>query len=420
MRGTWRRRVIKGFGVVVLVGIVLMVALVLRAKWLVERSYADVPEPTITADTSPEGVARGEMLFHSICIECHGGADGRATGKHLTEIPAFLGDFWSANLAHPERGVHTLSDGKIARAIRVGVVSDGRLSAAMNGFGKIGDRDVAALLGYMRSRPPAFAPGGETQPKTRLTLTGAFILTYVAKVHVDPALPSSVVAVPPKDRTVAYGRYMTEVFDCAGCHTEGFGADKMNSDGAFAGGFELVDPNGVKIWTKNITPDEDTGIGRWSVDDFERAVTAGVGPHGYVVRRPMPRFSRLDRTDVEAIYAFLRTVPKVHRQNTEGGSPVEKTISADPPEALFAKLGCVSCHGENAPHRDKIAAAIGKSDDAVADWILDPQTIKPGAAMPSFKTMLDRDQAKALARYVKTLGRERLAATSNETATAKP
>ena len=42
------------------------------------------------------------------------------------------------------------------------------------------------------------------------------------------------------------------------------------------GGFDLVDPAGAKIWSKNITPDEATGIGKRSVDDFERAVGRGI------------------------------------------------------------------------------------------------------------------------------------------------
>src|SRR5689334_10600694 len=116
----WRRRIAVGLAAVALVA----VGLVAWAKWVVGRSYAGVPEPAIVADTSPEGVARGELLFQSICFECHGGADGRATGKRLDEVPAFLGEFRSANLAHPERGVRKLTDGKIARTIRTGVLSD--------------------------------------------------------------------------------------------------------------------------------------------------------------------------------------------------------------------------------------------------------------------------------------------------------
>lgn len=384
-------------------GVVLLaLGLMARAEWVVSRSYADVAEPPIVADRSPAAVARGELLFHSICIECHGGSDGRPTGKHLAEVPAFLGDFYSANLAHPTQGVRTLSDGKIARAMRHGVLPDGRLSPVMTSFAAIGDADVAAILGYIRSSTPVFEPAGEAQPRTRLTLVGKLMLTYVGGlgVHGEP----SGVPVPPKAPTVEYGRYMTQVLDCATCHTEGFGDDKMHGPGAFAGGFELVDPTGTKIWSKNITPDEATGIGRWSVDDFERAIARGVTPDGYLVRKPMPLFSRLDRTDAEAIYAYLRTVPKVTRANTPGGAPLRRPSAGDPPELLFTSLGCVTCHGASSPHRDKLANAVSKPDEAVADWILDPQATRPGSIMPSFKSVLTRDEALALARYAKSAG----------------
>lgn len=395
------RKVWKVVGISGLVLALAAAALVLRAHWVLERSYADVPEPPITADTSPEGVARGELLFHSICFECHGGADGRATGKALYDVPSFLGEVYAANLAHPEHGVRRRTDGQLARVIRHGVLPDGRLSVLMNAFGKIGDRDVAAILGYLRSPARVFDPAGEDQPRTRFTLTGKVILTYVAKVGVRA--PTSGMPVPPKEPTAAYGRYMVDVLDCGGCHTDGFASDKTEKPGAFAGGFELTDPLGAKIWTKNITPDDETGIGRWSAEDFHRAVTAGTTPTGELVRRPMPMFARLDRTDTEAVYAYLRTVPKVHRRNVPGGTARPSTPESA--EVLFARLGCAGCHGDGAVHRDKLAGALAKSDDEVADWILDPQAKKPGVLMPPFKSVIDREQAIALARYAKSRAR---------------
>lgn len=400
------RRLVKGIAWIVALGLVVVGVLVARARALVEGDYSHVPEPAIVADTTPQGIARGEMLFNTICMECHGGPDGRATGKHLDEVPAFLGTFYSANLAPPETGVHRRTDGQLARVLRTGVLPDGRLSAAMTGFGKIGDADVAAILGYMRSNAPPFQPGGDTQPRSRISMTGAFILTYVSKLQIDDGPPKRI-PVPAKAPTVEYGGYMAVVLDCVGCHTEGFGADKANDPNAFAGGFELTDPTGTPIYTKNITFDDETGIGRWSVDDFERAVTRGVTPSGHVVRKPMPLFSRLDRTDVEALYAFLKSRPKVRRENRPGGHPIEKARPGDPPEVLFVNLGCAACHGESGPHRDKLAGAIDKADADVAAWILDPQATKPGAAMPSFKGQLDPAQAESLARYAKELARRR-------------
>jgi mono/diheme cytochrome c family protein len=398
------RKMLRLGAALALLGLVALGVLVARAKWQLERDYAYVTEPPIAADRSLAGVARGEMLFQALCMECHGGADGRATGKRLDEVPAFLGQFWSANLAHPTHGVQRRRDGQLARVLRNGVLPDGRLSLVMNGFGKLGDADVAALLGYMRSGAPAFAPGGTDQPRTQLSLVGALIAVYVADVNVDA--PTSGVAVPTKAPSVAYGRYMANAMDCVGCHTAGFANDKLGEEGAFAGGFELTDPTGTPIFSRNITFDARTGIGRWSLDDFQRAVTGGVRPDGYLVRKPMPMFARLDRTDIEAIYAFLRSVPKVSRANTPGGHPAQKTGAGDPPDQLFTSLGCAGCHGSERPYRDKIKGALEKSDDEVAAWILNPQALRPGSAMPSFAGAIDRAQAKKLAAYVKELAKK--------------
>src|SRR5690554_4629162 len=124
-----RRKVLKGLALFAGALLVVFVALVVRAKWILNRDYSSVAHPAIAADGSVEGIKGGEMLFQSLCIECHGGADGRATGKHLEEIPAFLGTFYSANLAHPEHGVHRRSDGELARVLRAGILPDGRFSA---------------------------------------------------------------------------------------------------------------------------------------------------------------------------------------------------------------------------------------------------------------------------------------------------
>jgi len=95
----------------------------------------------------------------------------------------------------------------------------------------------------------------------------------------------------------------------------------------------------------------------------------------------------------------------VKKANIPGGHPLEKARANDPPEALFVNLGCVACHGDNGPHRDKLGAAAGTTDAQVADWILNPRATKPDTTMPSFKAMIDHDQAESLARYAKELAK---------------
>ena len=83
-------------------------------------------------------------------------------------------------------------------------------------------------------------------------------------------------------------------------------------------------------------------------------------------------------------------------------SPITKKTPV-PPEELFIKLGCPTCHAKGAPHEDKLAASVGKPVGEVADWIRDPQRKKPGTIMPSFGSRLDEAEALALAAWVQRM-----------------
>lgn len=101
------------------------------------------------------------------------------------------------------------------------------------------------------------------------------------------------------------GRYLVTAGDCVSCHTA--------KDGAMlAGGRAVQTPFGV-IYSPNITPDPTTGIGSWSDDEFYRAMHDGIaanGSHLYPAF-PYPWFTKVTRQDVDAIRAYLRTVPSV-------------------------------------------------------------------------------------------------------------
>lgn len=111
------------------------------------------------------------------------------------------------------------------------------------------------------------------------------------------------------------GRYLATVGDCAACHTATGGAP-------LAGGKGIETPFGV-IYAPNITPDPATGIGAWSSDQFYHAMHEGIaadGSHLYPAF-PYPWFTRATREDVDAIYAYLRTVPPVHNEVPEPKLP---------------------------------------------------------------------------------------------------
>jgi mono/diheme cytochrome c family protein len=101
------------------------------------------------------------------------------------------------------------------------------------------------------------------------------------------------------------GKYLAAAGDCQGCHTA--------EDGAMlAGGRPLKTPFGT-IYTPNITPDAETGIGSWTDDQFYRAMHEGIaadGSHLYPAF-PYPWFTKVIREDVDAIHAYLKSVPSV-------------------------------------------------------------------------------------------------------------
>ncbi len=110
---------------------------------------------------------------------------------------------------------------------------------------------------------------------------------------------------PASPVIIAQGKALADAADCAGCHT----ADPAKP---FAGGKRIDTPFGA-IYSPNLTPDRDSGIGAWSDDDFYRALHDGIAPNGsrYYPAFPYPNFTKLRRDDVLAIKAWLATLPPV-------------------------------------------------------------------------------------------------------------
>jgi mono/diheme cytochrome c family protein len=109
----------------------------------------------------------------------------------------------------------------------------------------------------------------------------------------------------PSAETIARGKALATSADCAGCHT----ADPAKP---FGGGKRIDTPFGG-IYSPNLTPDRDTGIGAWSDDEFYRALHYGVARDGsrYYPAFPYPNFTKMIRDDVLAIRAYLATLAPV-------------------------------------------------------------------------------------------------------------
>lgn len=104
---------------------------------------------------------------------------------------------------------------------------------------------------------------------------------------------------------VSHGKSLVDAGDCVACHTNETGKP-------FAGGRPIVTPFGT-IYSPNLTPDRETGIGGWSDEDFYTAMHTGVAPDGSRLYPafPYPYFSRISHSDVLAIRAYLNTLEPV-------------------------------------------------------------------------------------------------------------
>jgi mono/diheme cytochrome c family protein len=121
---------------------------------------------------------------------------------------------------------------------------------------------------------------------------------------------------------VMRGKALATAGDCIACHTAPGGKP-------FAGGFALQTPFGP-IMTPNLTPDDATGIGRWSKDNFARAMHEGRRPDGAYLYPafPYPYYTKVTRGDVDAIYDYLRTLAPVSNSVNRRTLPFPFSIRA--------------------------------------------------------------------------------------------
>lgn len=142
-------------------------------------------------------------------------------------------------------------------------------------------------------------------------------------------------ATPSVDPLIEKGKYLAIVGDCAACHTKPDGA-------ALAGGLGLNTPFGM-IYTPNITPDKETGIGAWSKADFERAMRRGKDHNkaNLYPAFPYPYYTLVASDDIDALYAYLMAQPAVKNTAPPNGLgfPFNLRILLTPWNWLHFKAG---------------------------------------------------------------------------------
>jgi mono/diheme cytochrome c family protein len=273
------------------------------------------------APRTPERLARGEYLSRHVvgCSDCHGERDWtKYSAPQMREREghggmAFkldVGTLYAPNLtpAHLE----SWTDGEVLRAMTGGVSKDGRPLFPLMPYENLrhmSREDAEAVIAFVRT----WKPVARDVPPTQLN----FPLNLIVRTIPSPAPPLPEKAPDPSNR-VEYGKYLVTIASCGDCHTKMEKGAKVPGM-HYAGGLRFEMRSGGEIYSANITPDADTGIGRWTeaqfIDRFKSIANAPEESLALNGRKntemPWRDYGGMTTEDLSAIFAYLRTLPPV-------------------------------------------------------------------------------------------------------------
>lgn len=315
------RRALKFLGY--LAGIlILLVAAGAAYIWFrgVPKYKADIPSNIAALKVEPDSarIERGAKIATLLCNECHKGPDGKLTGKILPDIPAVFGKAASYNITRdPEHGIGKWTDGELYYFLRTGIRSDGSWAPPfMPKFPLMADEDVYAIIAWLRSDDPALAADSREFPPN---VYNFFIRFLANTAFIPPPLPDNPIMMPDTTDQVAFGRYVADALcACYACHSADFAKQDVlrpeKSLGYYGGGNPMLNLEQELVPSANITMDKETGIGNWTQQQFYDAVKFNKNPKGGLLNYPMFPHTTLSDTEVNAVWAFIQTVPPIKNQ----------------------------------------------------------------------------------------------------------
>lgn len=293
---------------------------------LVLKKPATNSPSAMKVEATAERLQRGKYIFENVsdCGGCHSERNWEKFGAPVYDGRIGVGYAFPPELGLPgkvvapnltpdaETGLGSWSDGEKLRAIREGVSKDGRALFPFmpyTHFRKMSDEDAYSVVAYMNSLPPV----KNRMPRTELN----FPVNLMIKFAPEPV--TGQIRTPERTNRLKYGEYLVELGGCAECHSQRE-RGKLIEGKEFAGGTEF-NFAGKLVRTANITPDEETGLGKWSeqrfVDKFKgfANMTYDNAPRmnqSNFTLMPWLSMSQLPEADLRAIYTYLRTVKPVH------------------------------------------------------------------------------------------------------------
>jgi mono/diheme cytochrome c family protein len=298
---------------------ILVVLIVLAVAGILIYLFAVLPkkEPPaqITVEATPQRLERGEYLVRHVvmCTHCHADrnmqvfatppvAETEGKGGFFLKEKG-LGELYSPNITPYAIGDWT--DGELIRAVTAGVNKDGDpLFPIMpyQIYASLKQEDLYSVIAYIRSLKPI----EHETPERRLE----FPLNLIVRTIPGPAEPDTQVQSNP-------GHYLVKVAGCMDCHTPVNDRRQHLPGKEFSGGQKFGN-----VQSANITPDEETGIGKWSREDFiaafkkwqDPSLQNVVMPENQNTVMPWIDFSGMKEEDLSAIYDYLRSVPPIRNK----------------------------------------------------------------------------------------------------------
>ncbi len=302
-----------GISLGALIAILIILALYVNFNtptYEIKKVAVNIPSP----DSST--LAHGKRLTALMCAGCHLN-NGTLEGKKMMEIPAMFGDIYAQNISsHPTKGIGRYTDEELVYFLRTGVKRNGEYSFIMSGHPLMSDRDLNAIIAFLRSDDPMMTASEKTQYPTKPSFFVKLLSNFVFKPH---PFPEKEIITPPKSNQLAYGKYLADdLLGCFGCHSADFTkVDPMvpeNTPGFYAGGSTILDPNDQSpVLSSNLTPHE-TGLKGWTLEQFSDAVKFGKRPDGNFMTAAMPPRPQLTDEELAAIWSYLQTIPAIDNE----------------------------------------------------------------------------------------------------------
>ncbi len=291
---TWIRRSLIGLVAALGVAAAAVAWGVMRSEQRLARRLSQ-PAYALTLPSDAAALERGRYLFASRgCAECHG-ANG--AGKVFIDEG---GLFARAPNISPGPGsvVARYQAADWERALRHGIKPDGRplLIMPSEDYSRWTDADLAAVVAYVRSLPPAAGSAAEFRLPLPVRVFYGYGLVKDAAEKIDHTLPPSQPV--PEGPTVEHGRYVAQM--CVGCHGPGLSGGRI--------------PGSPPDWpaAANLTSGEGSVLPRYAdAAAFRASMRSGRRPDGTAISgvMPFPSLREMSDVDLDAVHAYLQTVP---------------------------------------------------------------------------------------------------------------